>query len=894
VCCGPTLNSLRNILFLFTITAAICAASPAGRVAKTIDRDWTFQYFPAENPDLTPASPHYDDSRWPAVAVPHTWSVYETTGEVHPFIKTATERDDSYWWFGWGWYRKHVVIGNEYASRLVSLEFDAVQKYSKIFVNGKLAGEHKGGYNSFTLDITPYVQFGKENLIAVLVSNRRDDPYGAIPPMTAGNWNVYGGISRDVRLVIKDRLHFPYQGSADYEGGTFVTTPKVSAENAEVRVRTWVRNDYPAARECVLVTTLLDRDGKAVQRLESKASIAPGTAHEFEQTTSVARPRLWSPGDPYVYRVRSEIGTDAIESPMGFRWFSWNKEEHKLYVNGKYIRLIGTNRHEEYPWLGTAVPKWMHERDLDDIRHNLSDNFQRTVHYPNDPYVYDLSDRLGIITVEELPNDKDIAFGRDIQLQNAREMIRRDRNHPCIFFWSMGNETDHPADSKWGHDEDPSRIIHLRRGTNGGDYVQTDNDDLGFENLLRCTVRGWHDGDRDFNDKGHPKNSQVTGTEEWQHDMNRDEIAHRVGDNIVTWLYADHGCDRKYLFSPMLYINPKGWVDAYRNPKYMYYLWEANFSPKPVLFIEPHLWREQYVGQKKDIIVDSNADSVTLMVNGRAIGTLNPTAENAHSVTFKGVPVEQGILSADGVHNSKPLHHEVKMAGAPARILLTASAPSIPTGRNGIATLSANIVDANGVHVIGANPDLHWKVEGPATLLTPAVYHTDTLKNASYEGEWYIDTPVGSVLRSGTSAGTITVTVEAQGLAAGRVTIQAVAPPDDSVTGISEPALRDDGRVHVTRDTSVKPKVFSARSHKLTELTQDYDLPPTAAKDYRAAITTFIQQRNIDVDTSTSEFRAMVDHLTTSLQRTNGHLIADDYNFLVRQFNEARKKTGAK
>src|SRR5579863_6288296 len=209
-------------------------------------------------PDPHVAQPAFDDSHWPAIALPHTWSTFETTGELHPFIKAATERDDSYWWYGWGWYRKHLTIGSQYSPRLISLEFDGVQKYSKIFVNGKFAGEHKGGYNSFSVDITRLVQFGQDNVIAVLVSNRRDDPYGAIPPMTAGNFNVYGGIYRDVRLVIKNRLHFPYQGSADYEGGTFITTPQVSVEHAAVRVRTWVRNDEAASRECLLTTTILD------------------------------------------------------------------------------------------------------------------------------------------------------------------------------------------------------------------------------------------------------------------------------------------------------------------------------------------------------------------------------------------------------------------------------------------------------------------------------------------------------------------------------------------------------------------------------------------------------------------------------------------------------------
>ena len=593
---------------------------------------------------------------------------------------------------------------------------------------------------------------------------------------------------------------------------------------------------------------------------------------------------------PYLYKVRSEIGTDAIENPLGIRWFSWDKEKHWLYVNGKHVVLNGTNRHQEYPWLGDAMPKWMHERDLQDIRFNLGHNFQRTVHYTNDPYVYDLSDRLGIITVEEVPNIKDIAFGRDVQLQNVREMIRRDRNHPCIFFWSMGNETDQPADSKWGHDEDTSRLIHLRRGTNGGDYVQTNNDDLGFENLLRCTVRGWHDGDRDFNDGGHPKNGQVTGTEEWQHDVNRDEIAKRQGDNIVVFLYADHGADRKYLFSPLLYVNPKGFVDAYRNPKYMYYLWEANYSAKPMIFIEPHNWREKYVGQKKDIVVDSNCDVVTLKVNGRAIATLKPGPDTAHSLTFNDVAIERGTLSADGVLSGRAVHYEVKMAGAPARIMLTASSVSIPAGRNGIATLSANIVDAKGVHVIGVSPDLHWKIEGPGTLAGPAVYTSDAMKNGSYEGDWYIDTPVGNVVRSGAAAGTITVTVEAHGLAAGRVTVQSVAPVKDDVPGITEPLVRDDGRVHVTRDRSVKSVIFAAKAHKLNEITQDYDLPVQAATDYATAVAAFIQQRNIDLDPAGKDFHMLVEKLTPILEKTHGHLVADDYNFLVRQLNDAKKK----
>jgi hypothetical protein len=146
------------------------------------------------------------------------------------------------------------------------------------------------------------------------------------------------------------------------------------------------------------------------------------------------------------------------------------------------------------------------------------------------------------------------------------------------------------------------------------------------------------------------------------------------------------------------------------------------------------------------------------------------------------------------------------------------------------------------------------------------------------------------VVRSGASTGTIKVTVEAEGLASGSVSIQSVASPRDEIPGIIEPFLRDDGRVQITRDRNVKPAVFAAKPHKLNEITQDYDLPAQAAKDYRAAITAFIQQRNLDLDTSTSDFQSLAGELAAILVKTHGHLVADDYNFLVRRFNDAKKK----
>src|SRR5260370_37673193 len=236
--------------------------------------------------------------------------------------------------------------------------------------------------------------------------------------MTAGNFDVYGGIYRDVRLVIRDHLSIPFQGSADQEGGTFVTTPQVSEASGAVDVRTWVRNEYGEAKQCSLVTTVLDADGQKVLESSAAQTIQPGQTFEFHQNLgALARPHLWSPDSPYLYKVTSEVRegqrlADTYTSPLGFRWFTWNYPEKRLYLNGKKTILHGINRHQEYPWLRDAIPKWMHQQDLEDIRYNMGINFQRTVHYPNDPYVYNECDRLGFLLIEELPNIKDITFWR--------------------------------------------------------------------------------------------------------------------------------------------------------------------------------------------------------------------------------------------------------------------------------------------------------------------------------------------------------------------------------------------------------------------------------------------------------------------------------------------------
>lgn len=877
-------------LFLFSSISEAQKKSSAQkpRIEKIINSHWTFNYFPAASADKGYETPGFDDSKWIAISIPHTWSTYETTGELHPFIRNASESDNPYWWSGWGWYRKHFSINPGYSGKKVFIEFEGVQKYCKVWINGIYLGDHKGGYGSFDFDITKHIKQG-DNVIAVAVNNTRNDQF-KIPPMTAGNFNVYGGIYRDVTIVLKNNLHIPMQGSASHEGGTFITTPGLTEKSGIVRIQTWVKNDDLQNKSCILQSTILDAAGKPVEVIRETAEIKPGELYRFDHSSKpIKNPHLWSADDPYMYKVISEVidGKDIVDtytSPLGFRWFRWDYKENFLYVNGKKMLIHGGNRHQEYPWLGDAIPKWITVMDYTDMAENMGYNFSRTVHYPNDKIVYDLADKFGIVIDEEVPNIKNLDFSPEVQQQHLKEMIRRDRNHPSIMLWSMGNETNKAVDSKFAVEEDTTRILTARRVTNGsqGKFVTHSEDNLAIENLLRCTIRGWYNTDVKNLE---PEDQQHSGTEEFQ--MKELIKSGRFGkENLCTWLYEDHGADREYLNSPMLHVNPKGYVDVYRIPKYSYYFWQASYAKKPMVFILPHFWRTQYLGQKKDIVVTSNCDKVELKINGISKGSQTPDANNFHCVTFKDILIENGTISVTGSKNEVTVASHVVMAGEPARVVLSSGQNQLLADRASVVIVTADITDSRGNHVYGASNNLKWNVTGPATLAGPSVYQSDIKKHHEMEGVWYMDVPVSNVIRSTGEPGKIRVTVSSGGLVSGSIDInceEVIA--DNSV--ITEPPLKNGGRNKVS-----KLVLDSRRLEKIPEeVKPDYNEISLTASDktgYKKAIREYIVKNNPVVDTATMEFRTIADLFSSYLLNNNGKLIADDYNFNIDHYNNCR------
>jgi beta-galactosidase len=859
------------------------------RIEKILNSQWTFNYFPNESADNGYESVRFDDSAWPIVSIPHTWNSYETTGELHPFIRNASESDNPYWWIGWGWYRKHFSVNSKYSDRKVFIEFEGVQKYCKVWINGKYLGEHKGGYGSFDFDLTPYIKSGADNVLAVAVRNLQNDDF-KIPPMSPGKFDLYGGIYRDVTLVLKNSVYIPMQGSAVHEGGTFVSTPVVSEKEGVARIRTWVKNDNNESRSCILQTSILDASGKIIQVIKTNADINPGQIYEFDQMSKpVKRPHLWSVEDPYLYSVISELiyGKEIVDnytSPLGFRRVTWNYKDNSLLINGSKMLIHGGNLLQEYPWLGGAVNKWIMEMDINDISHNLNYNFLRTAYYPNDKVVYDLTDKYGLAVVEETPSIMDQDFGADIQEQQMKEMIRRDRNHPSIIFWNMGNETDHAVDSKFAEAEDTTRILIANLVTNGsaGAYVKLTDKNLAFESLPVKTVRGWYNSDVMNTD---PADSQSCGTEESQENMLIASGLFGKG-NLCTWIYEDHGTGNSYLNSPIQHVDPAGYVDIYRVPKYAYYFWQANYSEKPMVFVQPHYWRSQYRGQNKDIVVNSNCDKVELKVNGESKGSLIPDEANFHSVTFKDITVEKGTLTATGSKNGSTVTNRIVMAGEPAKIILSSSHTKMTADRASVAIITADIVDQDGNHVYGASNTIKWAVTGPAKFVGPKVYESEINKQNKPEGVWYMDMPVSNVIRSTGRPGKIHVAVYASGLASGSVDIDAeVLKPDNSI--FNEPVLDTIGRNDVIR-LVIKVDRLEETRREIKFSNEGFKMDITDKKGYIRGIRDYIFKNNPDVDSTTIEFRALVNVLASQLLNNKGEIIADDYNFNVDHFNDCR------
>ncbi len=397
----------------------------SAREKYTINEAWRFSRGASHDAFL----PGADDSRWEVVDLPHTWNAQDADDDVPGYYR------------GPGWYRKRLFLPESIADKQVYLCFEGVNQTACVWVNGHFAGRHAGGYTRFALDITHWVVPG-ENLVAVEADNRHDPD---MPPLSA-DFTFFGGIYRDVSLLLTDRVHVAPVDMAS--SGVYLTTPEVSAREATVDVRTVVANRGGEPVRVRLEHRIMAPDGRRAAVADTLLTLPAGQVAEPAcRGIRIENPQLWDIDEPNLYRVLTRLvaedGTqlDCVSNSLGLRWFAFDPDAG-FSLNGRSRKLLGTCRHQDYEGRGWALSDAMHERDIRLLK-QMGGNFLRISHYPQDPVVLEMCDRLGIVASVEIPvvnavTESDAFLDNAVQM--AREMIRQDFNHPSVMIWAYMNE----------------------------------------------------------------------------------------------------------------------------------------------------------------------------------------------------------------------------------------------------------------------------------------------------------------------------------------------------------------------------------------------------------------------------------------------------------------------
>ena len=425
------LLSLRPIVFTALLACFLpismsAAAANSPRQELAADAGWKFFLGDPSGAE----APSFPDVSWRTVDLPHDWSI-----ESKPEKDNPSGTGGGFFPGGIGWYRKTFHAPANWTGKRVSVEFDGVYRDATVYFNGHKLGTHPYGYTAFTFDLTPELNFAGVNVLAVRVDN------SAQPD---SRWYTGSGIYRHVRIIVTDPTHVAHWG-------VFVTSPEATSTSARVSIRTRVANESSAAVVATLETMLLDKTGNKIGSAQSKLSLAPGKEGEAAQEIAVANPALWSPQTPTLYRAVSTIRKDGkvidqVATPFGIRSLAWSAEKG-LLLNGKAIKLTGGSVHHDNGPLGAAAFDRAEERKVELLK-AAGMNAVRTAHNPPSSAFLDACDRLGLLVLDEpfdvwqahkvkfdYGSDFDEWWKRDIS-----SMVLRDRNHPSIVIWGIGNE----------------------------------------------------------------------------------------------------------------------------------------------------------------------------------------------------------------------------------------------------------------------------------------------------------------------------------------------------------------------------------------------------------------------------------------------------------------------
>jgi beta-galactosidase len=762
--------------------------------------------------------PDFADSSWRKLTLPHDWAI------EGPFDKQYNPNTGGLPVSGTGWYRKHFKIPASEKGRLVSVEFDGAMSNTRVWLNGTEVGFRPYGYSSFEIDLTPQLRWGEENVLAVRLT----------PEANASRWYPGAGIYRNVWLTITDPVHVAHWG-------TYVTTPEVKPDRSTVSIVTSVENRTPAAVSIRLETAIVDATGATVSRTGSDASVPANGKQDVAQKLEVANPRLWDIDHPDLYQAITEVKQgdrvlDRYVTPFGIRTIEFNNEKGFL-LNGRYLKIHGVCNHHDLGALGAAVNTRALERQLEIMR-SMGVNAIRTSHNPPAPELLDLADRMGFLVMDEsfdmwrIPKVKNglSKFFDEWHERDLRDMIHRDRNHPSVFMWSIGNEIPEQRKPEGGAlAHQLTEICHQEDRTRPTTSA-FDQPDGAIRNELAANVDvpGFNYEPMRYAEfqKGHPAwaiygsetescvssrgvyhlpmklESKTPDLQVSSYDIEAPpwaycpdvEFTYQEQSRSVMGEFVWTGFD--YLGEPTPYGSVKDWpsrssyfgiVDLAGFAKDRFYIYKSYWTSVPTVHVFPHWNWSGHEGEKIPVMVYTNAQEVELFLNGKSLGRkklgvdtfempVNKKVSKTGVLTSRfrlvwEVPYQAGELRAVGYRDGKEYATDtVKTAGAPARIVLAPDRKSIRSGGDDLSFVTVRIEDKDGNLCPLADNLVRFKLAGPGSVAGVDNGNAASVEPFQADYRKAFSGMALLIVRSG-EVGQVRVTASSDGLPAAETTI---------------------------------------------------------------------------------------------------------------------------
>ncbi len=819
--------SMKKILIAASLLLPLLSMGQSFRTKISFDNDWRFHFGHAADPardfnygyanifskaavaPRTAIDPAFNDSAWRKLDLPHDWAVelpfvnkdnfdvmahgYKPVGGFFP--ETSI-----------GWYRKHFLVAQTDSGHRFQLQFDGVFRDAQYWLNGFYLGNQKSGYLGVSFDITDFIHFGKENILVVRVDASQYE-----------GWFYEGaGIYRHVWLNEYDNLHLSPEG--------WFVFSKTTGKKSAISVEATIQNEGRTPAGCTVQTFFTDRAGKKIaQTPPQNISVTINGRITVRQNTVLDNARLWSLDDPYLYRAVTVIKQngrtiDSVQQRFGIR--NIEIKPYGVFLNGRQVRIQGVCCHQDHAGLGSALPDYLQYYRVALLK-NMGVNAYRTSHNAPTPELLDACDSLGMLVLDE---NRQLSSSPEYMNQ-LEQLIRRDRNHPSVFMWSIGNEEWAVHGSSTGkriaetllkkqQELDPGRSSTYAADNGNTFYGVNEVIPVRGFNYRHLSVSEYHRLHPDQPLIGTEMGSTVTTRGIYEKDTIRCYVpdqdisfpwwASRAEDwwtlaaNNNYWLGGFVWTGFDYRGEPTPYQWPNinshfGIMDMCGFPKNIYYYYQSWWTDKDVLHISPHWNWKGKESKPIDVWVNSNADNVELFLNGKSQGKKD-MPRNGH-LQWQ-VNYEPGKLEAVAFKKGKRLSETVETTGAPFEVVVTPYKTTLLADGKDAAVINISVVDRNGREVPDAGNLIRFRLSGAGKIIgvgngDPSSHEPDKCNDTAWQRSLFSG-KCQVIVQAGTKEGLIKFEAKAEGLWAGGTDIQTVLP--DHAAKISGTSGKNDLR----------------------------------------------------------------------------------------------------